>query len=209
MLVITELGPSKPRSLCFLFHGYGANKENLLPVAHAWSEALPSTRFILPDAPLEMGPGSFRWFELWNATPEQAGAELGRTLELLTLTVQDTERRFNPEKIFFAGFSQGGMLALHFGLHHRCHGIVSLSGFLAEDDQEEKKHTHAPVCLIHGSQDEVVPPEAFIFAAHTLLKNGNKEVEAHLLRGMSHEISPAAMLLSRNFLRSVMSAESI
>ena len=51
-----------------------------------------------------------------------------------------------------------------------------------------KLKTKPPVLLVHGDQDEVVPPQSLSEAAVGLEKAGFKEVFAHVMKGTDTEL---------------------
>ena len=62
------------------------------------------------------------------------------------------------EQTVLFGFSQGGAMALDCGCNLPLAGVISCSGY--PHPQWSPPRDHPPVLLMHGAQDEVVPPEA-------------------------------------------------
>ncbi|MGB1095358.1 MAG: alpha/beta hydrolase, partial [Paracoccaceae bacterium] len=58
-----------------------------------------------------------------------------------------------------------------------------------------------PVLLVHGDQDEVVPPSSLSEAAVGLEKAGFKEVFAHVMKGTGHGIAPDGLSVALAFMR--------
>jgi phospholipase/carboxylesterase len=56
------------------------------------------------------------------------------------------------------GFSQGGAMALNCGCSLPIAGVISCSGYPHPDWQPPLDHP--PVLAMHGSEDEIVPPDA-------------------------------------------------
>jgi phospholipase/carboxylesterase len=40
-----------PQALVVLLHGYGANGDDLMPLAEGWHRSLPELAFVAPNAP--------------------------------------------------------------------------------------------------------------------------------------------------------------
>jgi len=58
-----------------------------------------------------------------------------------------------------------------------------------------------PVMLIHGDQDDVVPPQSLPQAAEALQNAGWKEVYAHIMKGTAHGIAPDGLQVALAFMR--------
>jgi phospholipase/carboxylesterase len=67
------------------------------------------------------------------------------------------------ERIVLAGFSQGGVVALHTGLYYpkKLAGILALSTFLAETESlataKSSANAAIPILMCHGQHDAVLP----------------------------------------------------
>src|SRR5215813_13306486 len=117
-----RLAPVSGRAtaLVVLLHGYGANGDDLIALAHGWRGRLPDAAFVAPNAP-EAVPGmlgALQWFALTLQDPGEywrgvvaAAPSLDRFIakELARLGV-------TAHRLALVGFSQGTMLALHVGL---------------------------------------------------------------------------------------------
>jgi phospholipase/carboxylesterase len=81
-------------------------------------------------------------------------------------------------------------------------GIVAISGRLLEPDAlKDEALCKPPVLLIHGDQDDVVPPQSLPEAAQALEDAGWKEVYAHIMQGTAHGIAPDGLEVSLAFMR--------
>jgi len=58
-----------------------------------------------------------------------------------------------------------------------------------------------PVLLIHGDQDDVVPPQSLQQAAEALQEADWKEVYAHVMKGTGHGIAPDGLQVALAFMR--------
>ena len=81
-------------------------------------------------------------------------------------------------------------------------GSLVVSGRLLEPDLlVDEVKTKPPVLLVHGDQDEVVPPQSLSEAAVGLEKAGFKEVFAHVMKGTGHGIAPDGLSVALAFMR--------
>lgn len=192
---LPPLAGGPPRQLVVLLHGYGADGNDLLPLATAWREAMPNAAFRLPNAPSPCPgvPGGRQWFPLTSMTL----AEIGEGVEAVAPTVSAyldktlAELGLDDGALALAGFSQGGMIALHVGLRrpHPIAAILSMSGVLAAAPPT-RDDGFPPVMLTHGGGDPLVPPAAMAAAEHALRASGIV-VEAMVRPGLGHGIDPA------------------
>ena len=199
------------RSVVVFLHGYGANGADLLGLADPLSEHMPDTLFIAPDAP-ERCPGSplgFQWFPIpWldGSSEDEARRSMDAAIEDLNafLDALMVDEDILPEQLALFGFSQGTMMSLHVGPRREdaLAGIVGFSGRLLEPDLlVDEVKTKPPVLLVHGDQDEVVPPQSLSEAAVGLEKAGFKEVFAHVMKGTGHGIAPDGLSVALAFMR--------
>lgn len=199
------------RSVVVFLHGYGANGADLLGLADPLGEHMPDTLFIAPDAP-ERCPGSplgFQWFPIsWldGSSEDEARRSMDAAIEDLNafLDALMVDEDILPEQLALFGFSQGTMMSLHVGPRREdaLAGIVGFSGRLLEPDLlVDEVKTKPPVLLVHGDQDEVVPPQSLSEAAVGLEKAGFKEVFAHVMKGTGHGIAPDGLSVALAFMR--------
>ena len=199
------------RSVVVFLHGYGANGADLLGLADPLGEHMPDTLFIAPDAP-ERCPGSplgFQWFPIpWldGSSEDEARRSMDAAIEDLNafLDALMVDEDILPEQLALFGFSQGTMMSLHVGPRREdaLAGIVGFSGRLLEPDLlVDEVKTKPPVLLVHGDQDEVVPPQSLSEAAVGLEKAGFKKVFANVMKGTGHGIAPDGLSVALAFMR--------
>lgn len=199
------------RSIVVFLHGYGANGADLLGLADPLGEHLPDTLFVAPDAPESIPgmPNAFQWFPIpWIDNSSEEEAERG-----MMAAVQDLDAFLDalmvdedvlPEQVALFGFSQGTMMALHVAPRREdpVAGIVAFSGrLLSPDLLAEDAQSRPPVLLVHGDQDDVVPPQALPAAAEALEGAGWDEVYAHVMKGTAHGIAPDGLSVALAFMR--------
>ena len=68
----------KVKNAVIFLHGYGANGDDLIGIGNLWSNLLPNTIFLSPNAPFKCpwGGSAFQWFELTSISPENIGKGL-------------------------------------------------------------------------------------------------------------------------------------
>jgi len=167
--ITLDSGP-EPRYSVIWLHGLGASGEDFVPVAQELH--LPrAVRFIFPHAParpvtLNGGYVMPAWYDIVSseidAAQDAAGIAASRH-EIEKLIAHEIARGIVPARILVAGFSQGGAVALHTGLHApaRLGGILALSTYLPLADTTRAAdigHSRdTPIFMAHGLQDPVVP----------------------------------------------------
>lgn len=199
-----------PKSLVILLHGYGSNGEDLIGLAPYWTQDLPDTVFVSPDAPFqcEMGFG-YQWFSLqsWAPLSLLAGAE--KASSLLNEFIDEQMAKYNlpASKVALVGFSQGTMMSLYVGPRRKeqLAGIVGFSGGLlgGEGLIGQNNISRPPVYLVHGEMDTVVHVGAFFHAKETL-KQAGFDVSGHTTPGMGHTIDEQGIHEAGEFLRKVL-----
>ena len=199
------------RSAVIFLHGYGANGADLLGLADPLSEHLPDTLFMAPDAPEDCAgsPMGFQWFPIpWidGSSEEESHAGMIRATEDLNAFLDGVmiDEDLLPEQVFVLGFSQGTMMALHV-LPRRedpVAGLTAFSGRLLQPDVlVDEVVCRPPILLVHGDQDDVVPPQSLQEAAEALQGAGWKEVFAHMMKGTAHGIAPDGLQVALAFMR--------
>ena len=199
------------RSCVVFLHGYGANGADLLGLADPLAEHLPDTLFVAPDAPESCNgaPFGFQWFPIpWidGSSEEEAETGLIRAADDLNayLDALMVDEDLLPEQVALVGFSQGTMMSLHVGPRREdaLAGIVGFSGrLLAPELLQGELRSRPPVLLLHGDQDDVVPPQSLPEAAQALDEAGWSEVYAHIMKGTGHGIAPDGLSVALAFLR--------
>jgi phospholipase/carboxylesterase len=169
--VEVETGP-QPRASVIWLHGLGADGHDFEPLVPELP--LPfAVRFVFPHAPvrpvtLNGGYPMRAWFDvvrIGTGAPQDRAGIAASTAEVGALIAREVERGVPERRIALAGFSQGGAIALHAGLRHprRLAGIVALSTFLPQRDsfaaEASAAMRDAPILLVHGEQDPIVPLE--------------------------------------------------
>lgn len=199
-----------PRKLVVLVHGYGADGNDLIALAPYLQRALPDAAFVAPDgpSPCDMSPTGRQWFPIDLDDPSRMSRDPARMLDrfstmtdaadevvpLLNGFIDDELARhdLDGEALALIGFSQGTMMSLHIGLRRSPApaAIVGFSGaLLAPDALPCTGVPRPPVQLIHGDQDDLVPPLA-MFAAASAMGWAGVPTGFHVSPGIGHGIAP-------------------
>ncbi|MEW6257336.1 MAG: dienelactone hydrolase family protein [Pseudomonadota bacterium] len=192
------------RSLLVLLHGYGADGRDLMDLAHVWSDILPDTAFVAPHAPDPCGqaPVGRQWFALDDLDLRRLALGVEGALPMLDrfLDAECTRWGVAPDRLALAGFSQGTMMAL--GVMSRRStppaAVIGFSGLLAHPPAQGSAKP-CPVCLIHGTEDSLVPPEALFASAYGLAAAGIP-AEWHLCPGLGHGIDARGLSIAGSVL---------
>jgi len=197
------------KSLVIVLHGYGADGNDLLGLADPLQPHMPDTAFIAPDAPNKCtgNPFGYEWFPIpWlDGSSEAAAAEgMAQSVDDLNAFIDEkmAEEGVTPAQTILLGFSQGTMMSLHIAPRRAqpLAGVVGFSGrLLRPDTLQAELICRPPVVLIHGDQDQMVPPASMPEAADALVQAGF-EVYTHISKGTAHGIAPDGLGVALQFM---------
>jgi phospholipase/carboxylesterase len=172
-LSYVEVNPSQPPTSCVIWlHGLGDSGHGFAPIVPEFH--LPDTmavRFIFPHAPerpitINNNMRMRAWYDI-KSLDFKSRADKEGVCESAALVEQlieaEISRGIPANRILLAGFSQGGVIALH--LSTRCQyklaGVMALSTYMNDSESLAQQATDAnkdtEFMVAHGSQDEVVP----------------------------------------------------
>lgn len=184
-----------------LLHGLGADGHDFEPlVPELGLPTTPGIRFVFPHAPVRPitinGGLSMRgWYDI--ASPAIVDEEdedgIRQSAEILDgLVEREAERGIPAERVFVAGFSQGGAVALHYAMRQNVPlaGVIALSTYLplsrSLDAELADGGRQTPVFMAHGDQDPVISPELAL-ASKERLEQAGVTVAWHGY-GMDHSV---------------------
>lgn len=163
--------PDVPADSCIIWlHGLGATADDLVPVAKQLIFDNKALRFIFPQAPsrpITLNQGYYMpgWYDVLGINRTSIQDEVGiKTSENLLIEIIENQisSGIAANKIILAGFSQGGVMALHTALRYPVPlgGILVLSGYLAVDyllaKEKNKANLTIPIFWGHGALDPIV-----------------------------------------------------
>lgn len=195
-----ETGP-KPAHTLIWMHGLGADGNDFVPIVKELSiSSKKSLRFVFPHAPeqpvtINNGYVMRAWYDIYGlgigGAEDEAGIRASQE-SVDALIEHELQRGITSDHIVLAGFSQGGVMALHTGLRqkNKLGGIMALSCYLPLatflSNEAESINSKIPIFMAHGVYDDVVPLQlATSSKAH--LDQAHYTVEWHEY-GMAHSV---------------------
>jgi phospholipase/carboxylesterase len=198
-----------PKQLVVLCHGLGADGHDLIDLAPTWAHALPDALFVAVDAPDPHESGFGRqWWSVEDRTQAVTEAGVRRAAGFLSAFIDAELARLGlPEDAYaLMGFSQGAMTVLFTGLRRTVapRAILAFSGALIAPEKLAVEFANrAPVLLVHGEADDVVPVHRSR-DAEAALRAADVPVEAVYVPRLGHGIDDTgltmgALALQRGF----------
>jgi phospholipase/carboxylesterase len=188
------------RPLIILLHGVNADAANLFPLQDFLLERLPGVAVVSPDAPFPT-PLGYQWFSLDGVTKESLPvrvAEARSAFDAVLNGILAAHGADDLRRVGLFGFSQGGMMALDALVTGRW-PVAAIAGFSTRlASPPPFTPAQAPVLLVHGDDDSVIPSSDSLEAQATLRALG-LNVQTHILQGVDHCITPEGMRLAADF----------
>lgn len=173
MLSSTIVEPStKPTASIIWLHGLGADSNDFADLPSTLHLTQP-VRFIFPNAPIRPisiydGYELRAWYDVLRmdflAGEDERGIRESSAL-IHELIHREQEQKIFSKRIILAGFSQGGAITLYAGLRYpeALGGLLVLSSYLPLANSLFKeaadKNRYTPICVLHGSLDNIIPIE--------------------------------------------------
>lgn len=169
-----EVNPSgDPSATIIWLHGLGADGHDFEAIVPelCLPDSLP-VRYVFPHAPMRAvtingGLVMRAWFDIYDVDltvdsidPDHFDESVGLLKALLE---NELRSGMVSERIVLAGFSQGGAIVLHAGLHYekKLAGILAMSMHLPTVVQSAAAFSSAakqvPIMMAHGQSDPVIP----------------------------------------------------
>ena len=199
------------RQLVVFLHGYGADGNDLIDIGRAWQGLLPQAAFVSPHAPepCAQAPTGRQWFPLTFRDPNERWTGVNKAGPLLQrfLEAELARHQLPPSALALVGFSQGTMMSLHVGLRRAVPpaAIVGYSGLFVLPEGAEPSavqgdiKSRPPVLLVHGDEDQLIPPQALFQSAQDLAAL-EVPVEWHMSTGVGHGIDQEGLRHGGEFL---------
>lgn len=190
------------RALVVLLHGVGSNAQDLVPLADTWRDTLPDVAFASLDGSerFDGGFGGRQWFSLRDVNEVNRVGRVADAYPALRrmLEAELAYWQLSFDRLALVGFSQGSMMALHHAAtsSDALAGVVAYSGRLASPVTTQAR---APLTLVHGIEDPVIPVVELERAAHAFSDAGFA-VGAFALPGIGHTINAEGLVLGRDAL---------
>src|SRR5437762_8282775 len=192
---------SDPAGSVIWMHGLGADGWDFVAIVRELP--LPEElqlRFVFPHAPMRPvtinnGLVMRAWYDITQGDMGRAPDERGireSQAAVEALIAREKSRGIAASRIVLAGFSQGGVIALHTAIRHqeRLAGVIALSTYLVLADRLADEAAAAnrglPIFMAHGTADPVVRFEWGDASHRALVANGYR-VDWHAYR-MEHSV---------------------
>jgi len=199
-----KIGPDDADHSVIWLHGLGADGYDFEPIIPELGLSSDyKIRFILPHAPSQAvtingGVEMPAWYDILDAARIDAHQDsdgIHRAADYIKAFIQsEIDQGVPPEKIFLAGFSQGGVVALQTGLRYpkKLAGILALSTYLPLHETLSSEihaaNKNIPIMMTHGLLDPVIPIAIGKHSCELLEKEGLK-VQWHEYQ-MEHAVIP-------------------
>jgi len=155
--------PERSYPLIILLHGFGSHMGDLAGLCPLLDTH--SYLYICPNAPLhiELSPGmqGYAWFPMGNEFTHES---FNNGLDKITVFMKEICEKYDiqTDKIIFGGFSQGGMIAYHYGLSNpeMIRGVVALSSKIPSTECLQTslpENRTQKIFISHGTRDVVIP----------------------------------------------------
>lgn len=194
LLPYVEVNPAQTAKATVIWlHGLGDSGNGFAPIVPELK--LPdelAIRFIFPHAPvrpitINNGYQMRAWYDIKSMQLDKRADATGvrESAELVqALIEQEMASGIPADKIVLAGFSQGGVIALHLGprFEQQLAGIMALSTYMSEPStltaQAHPANQQTPILMCHGRSDDVVPMD-YGQQAYKQLQECQYQVEWH------------------------------
>lgn len=165
---------SSPQYSIIWLHGLGADGHDFESIVPELSlNNMEHINFIFPNAPVQAvtingGMQMRSWYDILEASLDRAVAidDIYQSSALLDqLIQQQIDQGIKAENILLAGFSQGGVIALHTGLRYpqKLAGIMALSTYMPTTEQltteRSEENNATAIFMAHGTMDPIVYPQ--------------------------------------------------
>ena len=205
----TIIKPEKGKDInnaVVLLHGYGGDGKDISMLTLNWKRHMPNTIFICPNGhePCAINPAGYQWFDLTKDDPNYILTESLKAEEKLNKFLDEIKKEYNfdNDKITLSGFSQGCMMSINVGLTSEkpFSSIVGFSGkIINPDNLKIRRKNFTSTLLIHGDQDDIVPPTHLLEAKDFLLRE-SVNVETHLIKNCGHHIPIESSSIAMNYI---------
>ena len=201
-----------PTGTVIWLHGLGADGSDFEPIVPMLELSKP-VRFVFPNAPvrpvtINAGMKMRAWYDIDPGSPLSGDAEIRESAASIErLVARENQRGVPTHRIVLAGFSQGGVIALHLGLRHpeRFAGIMALSTYVHDAEHLTDEISFAsidvPIFMAHGQADPMIPISRAVTSREALTAL-NYQVEWHEY-AMGHQVCPQEIADISRWLNSI------
>ena len=210
-----EIDPTEtPSGTVIWLHGLGADGHDFESIVPELNLEVP-IRFVFPHAPerpvtINGGMEMRAWYDIDPGSPLSGTDEIRMSAAAVQELVDVENHNGMPtDRIVLAGFSQGGVVALHLGLRaeYRFAGLMALSTYVHDHENVGTEVSFVsidtPIFMAHGIADPMIPITRAV-TSREALTNLNYQVDWREY-GMGHHVCPEEHVDIKGFLERVLS----
>ena len=210
-----EIDPAEtPSGTVIWLHGLGADGHDFESIVPELNLEVP-IRFVFPHAPerpvtINGGMEMRAWYDIDPGSPLSGTDEIRMSAAAVQELVDVENHNGMPtDRIVLAGFSQGGVVALHLGLRteSRFAGLMALSTYVHDHENVGTEVSFVsidtPIFMAHGIADPMIPITRAV-TSREALTNLNYQVDWREY-GMGHHVCPEELVDIKGFLERVLS----
>ena len=205
--IIKPENGSDIKNAVILLHGYGGDGKDISMLTLNWKRFLTNTVFLCPNGheKCKINPIGYQWFDLETNDKSYILNEVMRAESILTSYIEEVKKEYNLKNsnICLSGFSQGCMMSINLGLTSKepFNCVVGFSGKIIDKDNLSSRIESKPkTLLIHGEQDEIVPPSNLLDAKDFFSRNEIK-LETLMIKDCDHHIPVEASSSALKFIK--------
>ena len=185
MLEQITIEPETTADACLIWlHGLGADGHDFEPIVPELGLSDIAIRYIFPHAPIRPvsinnGDEMRAWYDFQIHSERNGSEDIQVSSEQIQQIIyQQFEAGINSNRVMLAGFSQGGVIALHTALRlqHRLAGAIALSTYLhdpqAVETEGHDENLALPIFIGHGQADPMIPIMRAATARENLIRMG-------------------------------------
>lgn len=213
-----------PKRLVIFLHGYIDTAFSLEKRLNPLFDGLANTAFYLPQAPMqcEIHESKRQWFSMHRFDPEDERKTVETTAESIAIYERmkagiveasvylheyiDScvlQYGIDYKKVFLAGFSQGGTMAIYLALmmQDKIGGCIDFNGVLTPHLYLREKHCSKPdFLLIHGTADNIVRYSLLDFN-YDELKTIGCNTEVKVIKDGNHRVTKEGLEAMVDFIK--------
>ncbi len=205
----TIIRPEKDKinSVIILLHGYGGDGKDISMLSLNWKRFLPNTIFFCPNGheKCQINANGYQWFDLSNNDPKYILNESLKAEKILNNYINEIKNELDIKnsQICLSGFSQGCMMSINLGLtsNEKYNCVVGFSGkIIDQKNLSERITSKTNTLLIHGDQDQIVPPTNLLNSKDFLLRH-KINIQTNMIKNCDHHIPIEASSLALKFIK--------
>ena len=212
--IITPENNNQIKNAIILLHGYGGDGKDISLLTLNWKRFLPNTIFLCPNGHevCPINPSGFQWFDLSKDDPDHILEGTHKAEKKIQQFITEIKKKYSlsNSQICLSGFSQGCMMSINVGLSEKekFAGVIGFSGkIINRSDLSNRILSKPSTLLIHGDQDEIVPP-VNLLEAKDFFERNKIDITTKMLKGCGHNIPVEASSLGLTFLKKIFNINS-